>query len=164
MTFRDPMELASRKAWSEWTASRDGWHWFVTLTFGAEVSEEVALRALKTWSRNVAARLFKAGHVIHPSLVYVLDEQPDGRPHFHVLCAFGGLDLDPELARQEWRALRAQFPTGYIDAQRCSDADSTIRYLFKHGGERGLGNVCHRLGACKHRSCKFGVSPWPKAS
>src|SRR5690606_30693480 len=114
----------------------------------------------KRWARELALQVLNGGHYW---LTYVMDRQPDsGRLHFHVLCSFGGIDVDPAWAGVLWTNIRPHFPTGYADAKRYDGADAALRYVFAHGGERGLGVVCPRhREPCAHRRCTFGASPWP---
>lgn len=159
------MERAARRAWIEWMggARTEGsrWQWFVTLTFGRDVSEAVAIRAVKRWAREIAVRALGGGHF---GLAYVMDRQPDsGRWHFHVLCSFGAVDVDPGWATYVWGAINEWFPTGHAEAARFDGSSRVLQYMFGHHGERGYGLVCSRVRECKHRDCVHGTSPWPKA-
>lgn len=156
-----PMERRAKQAWVTWAQGTARWQWFVTLTFARDVSEQAALRALKRWARDLAAQPLAGGHY---GLGYVMDRQPiSGRWHFHVLCSFGGIDVDPGWAQYLWGALASRFPTGHADAKRYDGSDAGLHYAFRHDGERGLGVVCPRdAEPCKHRNCTFGTSPWPK--
>lgn len=159
----DALSRAARDAAAYWAADVHSAYkhtWFVTLTFASAISVAVAMRALKTWARQVAR---EAAGRRHFRLSYQLDVQPQsGRLHAHLLCSFD-VEAHPAWGDFLWQRLRSQYPTGRSNVKVSDGRREVADYIFgQHRGEFGSGLVCPRSDECAHRRCKHGGSPWPK--
>lgn len=152
--------LALRKEAGDFVAGFADWRWYGTLTFKGYVSEAHARRALKVWSRDVAANEIHG----HFSLAYTVERTKGaGIWHHHVLLGVptpsDALVLNAARVERRWK--QASFAGGFTRLEPYRLGGGAAAYLTKTYNY-ALGTVCPRYEArCRREGgCPDGTSPW----
>lgn len=159
------VEWNARKAAVATVREFGDWKWFVSLTFREDVREEHAKRALRWFLGHLAREVFGC----HFKFARVMDRQPSGRWHFHVLIETppGQPVPDPSLALDVWeRRAPSNLCTG-LSKPKCNDAklfdwrQHHIAYMFLPHSGHEWNQACPRTGDCARRNgCAVAGIGW----
>lgn len=151
------MKLSELSAAARFVRDLAPWGWFITLTFGEDVSVEHARWALRAWVR-VIARDVVHGHV---KIAFSLERTSWDRLHIHVLlhCLENPRLFRPRLARSIWRSRSKS--AGITRFNRYRPEEHGAEYVVKEG-EWDAVVVCSRKPRCRRprRPCVVTTNHW----
>jgi hypothetical protein len=125
------------------------WTTWATLTFGRPVSDSQADAALVRWLRAVAKQAARE----HLRVVWGVEYQPGGYPHFHVLLAFpptvAHAAVQHRRLAQLWR--QSDKATGFSHFRRFDPDQGAAWYVAVHA-EWDVQLVCPRRPRCRRKA------------